>query len=104
MTNSWDEMRKAKEESYFDRKNREALERMSKQHVADTARISPVSGKPMERVVIHGVVVDRCPVSGGIWLDSGELEQILEQSGASHEKGHTNWLAEFIKGLGGNAR
>lgn len=97
MSNAWDDMRKAKEESYFDKKNREALERLSKKKEEAPAKLSPVTAKPMEQVVVHGVVVDRCPESGGIWLDAGELEQILE---AAHhaEEGH-GWFTGFIKGL-----
>ena len=99
MSNSWDEMRKAKEESYFEKKNREALERLSKKK-DDKPRISPVSGQPMEQIVIHGVVVDRDPVSGGIWLDAGELEQLLGAAQCSGGQGE-NWLTQFLRGLTG---
>jgi hypothetical protein len=75
MTSSWDEMRKAKEDSYFDKKNREALERLAAKK--DIARKSPITGEVMKQEVILGVVVDRCPTSGGIWLDAGELEQLI---------------------------
>ena len=79
MSDSWDERRKAQEDGYFDKVNKEALARLAKRN-ADAARISPVSGKPMEQVTIMGVVADRCVESGGIWLDAGELEQILKNA------------------------
>ena len=75
MGNSWDDMRKAKEESYFDKKNREALERLSKKKEAgEGERKSPITGEIMKQEVLNGVVIDRCPTSGGVWLDAGELE------------------------------
>ena len=96
MSNSWDEMGKAKEGSYFDKKNREALERLAKKQEAEKPRISPVSGKPMEQVVLNGVVIDRCAESGGVWLDAGELEQLIHAS--QDEK---NSLAGIFRELAG---
>lgn len=100
MTDSWDEMRKAKEGEYFERKNRLALERLAKKKT-EKVLTSPVSGQPMEKVVIDGVVIDRCPTSGGIWLDAGELEELLK----AHDKGtaeeHHAWFSGFLKNLVG---
>jgi uncharacterized protein len=40
--------------------------------------VSPIDGKsPMQQIVRDGIEIDRCPVSGGIWLDAGELEKLL---------------------------
>jgi hypothetical protein len=66
----------AKEEEYFHKKNEEALLRL---RLRDTTkpRLSPITGEPMEQVAVLGVVVDKCPTSGGIFLDAGELEQML---------------------------
>lgn len=80
MSNSWDDMRKAKEDSYFDKKNNEALERLAKKQEAEKPRLSPITGKAMEQVVLSGVVIDRCTDTGGVWLDAGELEQLIEAS------------------------
>ena len=96
MGNSWDDMRKAKEESYFDKKNREALERLAKKKEADKPRLSPITGKEMKQEVISGVVIDKCSDSGGIWLDAGELEQLIEAS----EKDSANMLSGFKDFLG----
>ena len=38
---------------------------------------SPIDGSPMREVERYGVKMDICPSSGGIWLDSGELEKII---------------------------
>ncbi len=97
MSNAWDERRKAQEEEYFQRKNREALERLSQQKQSSAPLLSPVSGEPMEKVALHGVIVDRCKTSGGIWLDAGELEQLIEAS--KREEGGKG-LLEFFRSLG----
>jgi hypothetical protein len=39
---------------------------------------SPVGGGPMVQVRRHGVEVDICPKSGGVWLDRGELERLID--------------------------
>lgn len=100
MSNSWDEMRKAKEDSYFDKKNRESLEKLSRKD--DTApRPSPITGEPMEQLEIDGVIVDRCKTTGGIWLDAGELEQIIEKKlhaqGVDHSESWFDSLLQAVK-------
>jgi hypothetical protein len=81
----------ALEEDYFQRKEREAIERLAKQQ-PEAPRLSPVSGKPMEQKVLHGVVIDQCPVTGGVWLDAGELEQLVEVMKQSEK----TWLDTFL--------
>ena len=40
--------------------------------------VSPIDGTtPMQQIVRNGIEIDRCPVSGGVWLDKGELEKLL---------------------------
>jgi uncharacterized protein len=40
--------------------------------------VSPIDGKtPMQQIIRDGIEIDRCPVSGGVWLDAGELEKLL---------------------------
>ena len=96
MSNSWDDMRKAKEESYFDKKNKEAIQRLAKKKEAEKPRLSPITGKEMEQVVIGAVVVDKCSESGGIWLDAGELEQLIEAS----EQDSNSILSTFKEMIG----
>jgi Zn-finger nucleic acid-binding protein len=76
MNDAWDERRRAQEEGYFERLNKEALARMARKQEGPV-RPSPVTGKPMEAITLMGIVVDRCVDSGGVWLDAGELEQLL---------------------------
>ena len=88
-------MRRAKEESHFDRKNRELLERLAARKAEDKPRLSPVTGKPMEQVHFGEVIVDRCNDSGGIWLDAGELELLINQA-ADKTNQETGWLNKFL--------
>ncbi|MEM7755817.1 MAG: zf-TFIIB domain-containing protein [Planctomycetota bacterium] len=42
----------------------------------DPVVINPVNGEPMEKLQIGDVKIDRCPTTGAIWLDKGELAQL----------------------------
>ncbi len=43
-----------------------------------TDRLSPASGEPMTEIVYPGGPrIDRCPRSGGLWFDAGELKALL---------------------------
>jgi len=100
MSNSFDDMRKAKEGSYFQKKNQEAIERLAKKQADSAPRMSPISGKEMEQVAMNGVVIDRCKESGGIWLDAGELEQLLEISkDAAEEKKSMYGIFKELAGI-----
>lgn len=96
MSDSFDARRKAAEESYFQKQNQEALARLKAKQESSKARLSPISGEPMEQVTLHGIVVDRCVQSGGIFLDAGELEEIIKASKSEHS---TGWLEGFLAKL-----
>jgi Zn-finger nucleic acid-binding protein len=93
MTDSWDERRQAQEESFFEKANKESLARLARKQ-QQAVRVSPVTGKPMEQIVAFGAIVDRCTTSGGIWLDAGELDEVLA---AAKESTHS--LKDFIGAL-----
>lgn len=98
MSDSWDKMKKAKEDQYFQKLNQEAMERISKRQEEDKPRVSPISGKPMVEETIMGVVVDRCTESGGIWLDRGELEVLMSK--IKGEENNETWILDsFFKYL-----
>jgi len=103
MTNTLGEMGKAKEASYFDKKNKEALERLKKKKADEKPRLSPITGEPMEEVVLHGVVIDRCKASGGIWLDAGELEELSEAMQVSANEGSGGGVSNFFKSITGGS-
>ncbi len=51
---------------------------LQKERVPMPLLVSPIDGKtPMQQIVRNGIEIDRCPVSGGVWLDKGELEKLL---------------------------
>ncbi len=50
---------------------------------------SPVASAQMVRANYYGVEVDVCPVSGGVWLDKGELKTIVETAK------NDNFIEEF---------
>lgn len=54
--------------------------------------MSPVDGKPMQQVIRHGIELDVCSTSGGVWLDKGELEKLIalmreDDAGATQPSG-----------------
>jgi hypothetical protein len=75
------------EEEYFHRKNKEAIEKLrEKMKVAEAAKSAGTSSMKYPRC--HGdlkesrfdeVSIDTCEKCGGVWLDSGELEQLISR-------------------------
>jgi Zn-finger nucleic acid-binding protein len=87
MTDMFDERRKGLEEEYFHRKNQEAIEKLrAKMKVAAEAKAAGISsmqcprcdGGTLTETKVDEVLIDRCDNCGGIWLDSGELEQLTK--------------------------
>lgn len=93
MTDSFDNRRKAAEESYFQKQEQEALSRLRTKKEENKPRLSPITGKAMEQFTIQGIVVDRCVDSGGIFLDAGELEEIVK---ASKAESASSWFDAFV--------
>lgn len=98
MDDTFNDRRKVLEESYFEKVNAEALQRIKNRQTGD--RKSPITGKPMKQEVCMGVAIDRCVDSGGMWLDAGELDQIVENitSAAGDKDGI---LRKLLKGFTG---
>jgi Zn-finger nucleic acid-binding protein len=96
MANAWDERKKAQEEEYFLRKEREQLAKLrAKQEVEAKAEIQksahmrcPKCGEPLKERSFQKITVDQCTGCHGIWLDAGELEEV-----AAKESG--GWLGKF---------
>lgn len=87
MSDIFDDRRKGLEEEYFHRKNKEALEKLrAKMAVAEEAKAAGTSsmqcprcdGK-LEPIKFEGVEIDTCDKCAGVWLDSGELEQLTKR-------------------------
>jgi len=96
VANKWDERKKAQEDEYFIKREKELIERLrakqereAHQSVQRTCHMRcPKCGEPLKERSFHKILVDQCTGCGGIWLDAGELEEV-----AGREKG--SWLGKF---------
>jgi len=87
MTKGMDDRRKSLEEEYFHRKNQEAIEKLrAKMKVAEEAKAAGISSMKCPRCEgslneskFEEVTIDICDKCGGVWLDSGELEQVTQK-------------------------
>jgi len=87
MANGMDDRRKGLEEEYFHRKNQEAIEKLrAKMKVAEEAKAAGLSSMKCPRCdgtlkenKFEEVLIDICDKCGGVWLDSGELEQVTKK-------------------------
>ena len=96
MANKWDERKKAQEDEYFVKKERELVAKLkTKQEEEAKAEIKkncfmrcPKCGEKLKERHFRKIVIDQCSGCQGIWLDAGELEQVAEREGES-------WLSRF---------
>ncbi|HET9524727.1 MAG TPA: zf-TFIIB domain-containing protein [Pyrinomonadaceae bacterium] len=87
MTNGMDDRRKGLEEEYFHRKNQEAIEKLrARMKVSEEAKAAGTSSMKCPRcdgtlteTKVEEVAIDTCDQCGGVWLDSGELEQLTKK-------------------------
>lgn len=86
------------EQEYFKQQDLELLaelrDRNARARAAEAqVRRSPITGEPLVPKAFHGVTIDVCPTSGGVWLDAGELEALMQV--------HPPALGGFLKNLFG---
>lgn len=87
MSDAFDQRRKGLEEEYFHRKNKEAIEKLrEKMKVSEEAKAAGTSSMKCPRCdgtlqesKLEEVSIDTCEKCGGVWLDSGELEQLTKR-------------------------
>ena len=87
MSNPLDDRRRGLEEDYFRRKDAEAIEKLrEKMRVAEEAKAAGLSSMKCPRcdgslheTKFEEVAIDTCDKCGGVWLDSGELEQLTRK-------------------------
>jgi tRNA(Ile2) C34 agmatinyltransferase TiaS len=74
---------RAKEDIYFAERDRELLEKLRGQlrkvDKLETETHCPKCPGILESYTFQGFAVDRCHKCGGIWLDNGELEEIVKK-------------------------
>ena len=99
MSDIFDERRRGLEEEYFRRKDKESLQRLREaiKEAAQQRGNDPVTMScPRCTGKLHAekydeVGIDRCDTCGGIWLDAGELEQIISEESSSGRWFHALW-------------
>ena len=96
MTNKWDERKKAMEDEYFVKKEKELIEKLrakqqkeAKQSIKEMCHLRcPKCGEPLKERSFQKILIDQCTGCGGIWLDAGELEEV-----AGRETG--GWISKL---------
>jgi hypothetical protein len=86
MSNGMDDRRKGLEDEYFHRRNQEAIEKLrAKMRIAAQAKEAGTSSMKCPRcdgtlkeIFIETVPIDTCDKCAGVWLDSGELENLTQ--------------------------
>jgi uncharacterized protein len=95
----FDERRKGLEQEYFRRKDKESLQRL-REALHDEALARGDKAATMECPRCDGklhadtydeVEISRCETCGGIWLDAGELEHIINQENSTNRWLHAFW-------------
>lgn len=96
MANKWDERKKAMEDEYFVKKEKELIEKLKtkgaaekKAEIKELCRMRcPKCGEALKERSFQKISIDQCTGCGGIWLDPGEIEQIAT-------KEETSWLGKL---------
>jgi hypothetical protein len=42
----------------------------------------PIDSQLLDKEIVYGVIIDRCPSCKGVWLDAGEMERMNEDVAA----------------------
>ena len=97
------------EEEYFTLLDQELLKKQ--RELADAARVAaerrshymkcPKDGYDLTSTQFHGVQIETCPHCGGVWLDAGELAQVVHEE---HPALLTRVLSDAFKTLGAKRR
>ena len=96
MANKWDERKKAQEDEYFVKKERELIAKLKAKQDAEAKGSAkkasymkcPKCGESLKERSFQKITIDQCTGCNGIWLDPGELEQVAEKDTSS-------WLGKF---------
>jgi Zn-finger nucleic acid-binding protein len=87
MSEIFDDRKKALEEEYFRRKEREAIEKLrARMNAEEQAKVAeaaalhcPKCDGQMQGVMFEGIEIDACDKCGGIWLDAGEMPALMKR-------------------------
>lgn len=89
-----DERGKALENEYFHRKEKELIEKMKAKLAADETKeldleCPKCDGKLVE-TAFENITIDVCNKCSGVWLEAGELAQIVDKNENS------GWLSRYF--------
>lgn len=95
MADLWEERKRALENEYFHRKEREQIARIKEAEQEEMSRRysrnrCPKCGRMLQAKTFRGVPLDQCISCGGIWLGPRDL-QILS------EKDHRTWFEKWFQ-------
>jgi uncharacterized protein len=96
MANKWDERKKAQENEYFVKKERELIAKLKVKQEAEAKEAAkkasfmkcPKCGESLKERSFQKILIDQCTGCNGIWLDAGELEQVADKESGT-------WLGKF---------
>ncbi len=95
MSKQLEERGKALENEYFRRKEQELIDKMKAKLKAEETKDlelgCPKCDGSLVETEYENVVIDVCNKCSGVWLDAGELAQVVDQEGES------GWLSRFFK-------
>lgn len=83
---------KAEEDRYFREQDKAKLEKLKKSEPDVQLGLCPKCGKGLHTRTVDEVEIDACDACGGIWLDKGELEQVVE-------RGSEGWATKWVRNL-----
>jgi hypothetical protein len=90
-------LERAKEDIYFAERDRDLIEKLKAQLQKVETRGSvlhcPKCAGNLETYTFHGVILDRCDTCDGMWLDNGELEEVIRKITNGPI---TDWLEKVI--------
>ncbi len=91
MTNAWDDRKKALENDFFHKKEREAFDN-AKTSATKNASLGhcPKCGELLEPTTFHGVPLDQCQDCGGVWLGPSDFRKLAA-------KDHRDWFARWFE-------
>jgi hypothetical protein len=91
------EREKAEEDRYFAQQDREKLDKLREESQAGPVELGrcPRCGTVLAERTVDEVPIDVCDDCGGVWLDKGELEQLIERE---NEGWASRWFRDVLAG------
>jgi len=86
---------KAEEDRYFREQDKEKLAKLKSGEQQAQLGLCPKCGTALEARSVDGLEIDACDACGGLWLDKGELEQVVERE---NEGWATRWVRSLLAG------